>query len=80
MQNNIQRVPISQFDAYAADLWLLAPPCQPYTRQGLKKGSQDARAESFLSLLDRCTYVPFARASASLPCLLTGNADDFLLR
>lgn len=53
-QNNIQRVPISQFDAYAADLWLLSPPCQPYTRQGLKKGSEDARASSFLSLLERC--------------------------
>ena len=57
MQNNIQRVPIGQLDAYQADLWLLAPPCQPYTRQGLRKDSGDNRAQSFLSILDRCVLL-----------------------
>lgn len=36
-----------------ADIWLLAPPCQPYTRRGLKRGSSDGRAGSFLKLLQR---------------------------
>jgi len=33
-------------------MWLASPPCQPYTRQGLQKGSQDERAKSFLFLLN----------------------------
>ena len=40
-------------DAYEADVWLLSPPCQPYTRQGLQLGSQDPRAESFILLLEK---------------------------
>eukprot|EP00892_Ulva_mutabilis_P011080 jgi/Ulvmu1/8344/UM042_0050.1 len=32
---------------------MLAPPCQPYTRQGLKKDAGDARAKSFVALLAR---------------------------
>eukprot|EP00232_Nephroselmis_pyriformis_P016455 CAMPEP_0182898590 /NCGR_PEP_ID=MMETSP0034_2-20130328/27577_1 /TAXON_ID=156128 /ORGANISM="Nephroselmis pyriformis, Strain CCMP717" /LENGTH=192 /DNA_ID=CAMNT_0025032571 /DNA_START=86 /DNA_END=660 /DNA_ORIENTATION=+ len=39
-------------DKYAADLWMLSPPCQPYTRQGLKRDGDDGRARSFLKLLD----------------------------
>jgi tRNA (cytosine38-C5)-methyltransferase len=30
----------------------MSPPCQPYTRIGLQQGSVDARAKSFLHLLD----------------------------
>ncbi len=47
-------------------MWLLAPPCQPYTRRGLKKGADDGRAGSFLSLLRRlptlkvCCYHPLS--------------------
>lgn len=33
-------------------MWLLSPPCQPYTRQGLQKQSADARASSFLRILE----------------------------
>lgn len=38
--------------SYHAQAWLLSPPCQPYTRQGLQKGSADARASSFLKILE----------------------------
>ncbi|KAI7989949.1 tRNA (cytosine(38)-C(5))-methyltransferase 2 [Camellia lanceoleosa] len=38
--------------SYRAHAWLLSPPCQPYTRQGLQKGSADARASSFLKILE----------------------------
>ncbi|KAK9834710.1 hypothetical protein WJX74_008385 [Apatococcus lobatus] len=48
---NIQAIPRSRLEKLAADLWMMAPPCQPYTRRGLKKGHGDARAGSFLSLL-----------------------------
>ncbi len=44
---------MAQLDKYAADLWVLSPPCQPFTRQGLKKDVQDFRAAPFQALLGR---------------------------
>ncbi|WIA16207.1 hypothetical protein OEZ85_012920 [Tetradesmus obliquus] len=52
-QVDIEHMTAAQLDAYAADLWLLAPPCQPFTRQGAQLGAQDNRSRSFLNLLDR---------------------------
>lgn len=52
-QGNIEALSVQQLDKLCADMWLLAPPCQPYTRQGLKKESQDNRAASFLVLLQK---------------------------
>ncbi|KAL7175248.1 hypothetical protein ACSBR2_028953 [Camellia fascicularis] len=49
---NIQTLSAADLDSYRAHAWLLSPPCQPYTRQGLQKGSADARASSFLKILD----------------------------
>ncbi|VVB17205.1 unnamed protein product [Arabis nemorensis] len=51
-QGNIQSLTASDLDRYNADAWLLSPPCQPYTRQGLQKHSGDARAYSFLKILE----------------------------
>ncbi|XP_059275072.1 tRNA (cytosine(38)-C(5))-methyltransferase 2 isoform X2 [Lycium ferocissimum] len=51
-QGNIQTLSAVNLDSYNADAWLLSPPCQPYTRQGLQKGSSDARASSFLKILE----------------------------
>ncbi|KAL2914520.1 hypothetical protein HK105_205869 [Polyrhizophydium stewartii] len=42
----------AELAAARADLWMLAPPCQPYSRKGARLQSRDARAESFLKLLD----------------------------
>lgn len=50
-QGNIETLSAADLDSYGAHAWLLSPPCQPYTRQGLKKGSADARASSFLKIL-----------------------------
>jgi hypothetical protein len=36
---------------HQAQLWLLAPPCQPYTRRGLQQDTEDGRAASLLKLL-----------------------------
>jgi site-specific DNA-cytosine methylase len=38
---------------YEADLWWLSPPCQPFTRRGLRRDEADPRARSLLALLDR---------------------------
>eukprot|EP00850_Spirogloea_muscicola_P003945 SM000016S01933 [mRNA] locus=s16:758452:762292:+ [translate_table: standard] len=52
-QGNVQRLSVRELDKYDSDVWLMSPPCQPYTRQGLKKDSSDGRATSFLSLLEK---------------------------
>ncbi|CAN1158948.1 tRNA (cytosine(38)-C(5))-methyltransferase 2 [Linum perenne] len=51
-QGNIQSLTAFDLDNYRAHAWLLSPPCQPYTRQGLQKHSGDARAFSFLRILE----------------------------
>ncbi|CAN6456167.1 unnamed protein product [Victoria cruziana] len=51
-QGNIGSLTVADLDKYAAHAWLLSPPCQPYTRQGLQRDADDARAFSFLRILD----------------------------
>uniref|UniRef100_A0A1D1Z9F8 tRNA (Cytosine(38)-C(5))-methyltransferase n=2 Tax=Anthurium amnicola TaxID=1678845 RepID=A0A1D1Z9F8_9ARAE len=51
-QGNIQSLTAVELDKYGAHAWLLSPPCQPYTRQGLQKHSADARASSFIKILE----------------------------
>ncbi|XP_073114909.1 tRNA (cytosine(38)-C(5))-methyltransferase 2 [Elaeis guineensis] len=51
-QGNIQTLTAIDLDKYGAHAWLLSPPCQPYTRQGLQKGSADVRAFSFIKILE----------------------------
>ncbi|KNA21545.1 hypothetical protein SOVF_042200 [Spinacia oleracea] len=51
-QGNIQSLTAADLDKYQAHAWLLSPPCQPYTRQGLQRDSSDARAFSFLNILE----------------------------
>ena len=46
------QVPRRVLEEAAAELWMLAPPCQPYTRRGLKQDADDGRARSFLKILD----------------------------
>ncbi|KAI8388852.1 S-adenosyl-L-methionine-dependent methyltransferase [Radiomyces spectabilis] len=48
----IETLSTEYYDKIAADVWTMSPPCQPYTRIGLKQGSQDGRAKSFLHLLE----------------------------
>ncbi|WCJ30242.1 tRNA (cytosine(38)-C(5))-methyltransferase 2 [Euphorbia peplus] len=62
-QGNIQSLTAADLDSYRAHAWLLSPPCQPYTRQGLQKHSGDARALSFLSILE---LIPQAKHPPSL--------------
>ncbi|KAJ0971251.1 hypothetical protein J5N97_019210 [Dioscorea zingiberensis] len=51
-QGNIQSLTASDLDKYRAHAWLLSPPCQPYTRQGLQKHSADPRAFSFVKIIE----------------------------
>ena len=38
---------------WQADLWWISPPCQPFTRRGLRRDHQDSRTQSFLEILNR---------------------------
>lgn len=51
-QKNLEGITSEQLDKLDADCWTMSPPCQPYTRQGKQEASKDARAKSFLHLLD----------------------------
>ncbi|CAI5498325.1 unnamed protein product [Closterium sp. Naga37s-1] len=52
-QGNVQTMSAAALDAWRAHAWLMSPPCQPYTRQGLKRDCEDGRATSFLAMLQR---------------------------
>ncbi|XP_074582033.1 tRNA (cytosine(38)-C(5))-methyltransferase 2 [Curcuma longa] len=56
-QGNIQILSPVDLDKYEAHAWLLSPPCQPYTRQGLKKDSTDARSFSFIKILENMPHM-----------------------
>ncbi|PKC04672.1 S-adenosyl-L-methionine-dependent methyltransferase [Rhizophagus irregularis] len=56
---SIESLPISYYDSFNANIWLMSPPCQPYTRMGLHQGSSDPRAKSFLYLIDMLSKMSF---------------------
>lgn len=40
-----------ELDCLKADVFVLSPPCQPFTRQGLRRDNTDRRTDSFFHLL-----------------------------
>ncbi|GBC08991.1 hypothetical protein RclHR1_08530002 [Rhizophagus clarus] len=58
-QRSIESLPLSYYDSFNANIWLMSPPCQPYTRMGLHQGSSDPRAKSFLYLIDMLSKMSF---------------------
>lgn len=51
LQRNINSLSVTECDELNASLWTMSPPCQPFTRQGLKKDVTDARCDSFIHLM-----------------------------
>jgi len=51
-QRSCESLTADDLEKFGATIWLMSPPCQPYSRNGHRKGSGDARAEGFLSLMD----------------------------
>ncbi|CAE7447216.1 DNMT2, partial [Symbiodinium necroappetens] len=47
---SIDRLPDGAFDG--GDLWLMSPPCQPFTRTGKQKDLEDPRCKALLRLLE----------------------------
>jgi len=61
---------IKQDQIKEADLWWMSPPCLPYTRKGNSCDIEDARAKSFLNLIDLCEKILPAR-------ILLENVPEF---
>ncbi|KAI8829491.1 S-adenosyl-L-methionine-dependent methyltransferase [Chytridium lagenaria] len=49
---DITSLTAEDLDVLRADIWLMSPPCQPYTRNGPRLMSKDRRAGSFLKMLE----------------------------
>lgn len=61
LQRNICGLTAQELDSFAADLFTLSPPCQPFTRQGKMGDSSDHRTDSFfhmMELLNFMTHLP----------------------
>ncbi|KAJ3291253.1 C-5 cytosine-specific DNA methylase [Rhizoclosmatium sp. JEL0117] len=54
---DISLLKASDFDSIGASLWVMSPPCQPYTRNGSRLNSKDARAHSFINLLQEISLM-----------------------
>eukprot|EP00930_Biecheleria_cincta_P055823 TRINITY_DN42080_c0_g1_i1.p1 TRINITY_DN42080_c0_g1~~TRINITY_DN42080_c0_g1_i1.p1 ORF type:complete len:441 (-),score=86.93 TRINITY_DN42080_c0_g1_i1:22-1344(-) len=48
----IERIPDEELDALRADVWLMSPPCQPFTRSGLRRDHEDDRSRALLHLVE----------------------------
>eukprot|EP01116_Phalansterium_solitarium_P003708 TRINITY_DN14531_c0_g1_i1.p1 TRINITY_DN14531_c0_g1~~TRINITY_DN14531_c0_g1_i1.p1 ORF type:complete len:344 (+),score=101.51 TRINITY_DN14531_c0_g1_i1:300-1331(+) len=71
-QRSVESVTAAQLDKYSADLWMMSPPCQPYSRLGKQQGSADPRAKGFLHLID---LLPQLRSSPTY--ILIENVKGF---
>lgn len=47
----MEHLPLEYYEKMSADIWLLSPPCQPFTRGGKQQDAADARSTGFLYLL-----------------------------
>ena len=48
---NVEHLPVKYYEDLRADIWLMSPPCQPYTRGGSLLDDQDNRAIGLLHLV-----------------------------
>nr|XP_053628496.1 tRNA (cytosine(38)-C(5))-methyltransferase-like isoform X1 [Cherax quadricarinatus] len=56
--HNIMGLNVDELRKLNPDIIMMSPPCQPFTRQGLKRDVEDARTSSFLHLLALLEEVP----------------------
>jgi tRNA (cytosine38-C5)-methyltransferase len=51
VNRTIESIPLKQWEKWQADVWLMSPPCQPFTRQGKQDDLHDRRTDGFVYLL-----------------------------
>ena len=52
---NICGISAEDLDRFCPDVFVLSPPCQPFTRQGLRRDNVDRRTDSFFHLMETMT-------------------------
>ena len=57
-QTDLEKVTAVELAAFAADLWWLSPPCQPYSVRGRQHDLDDPRARSLLRLIEVFPALP----------------------
>ena len=53
VRRTIESLPDADYRDWAADLWWMSPPCQPYTRRGLQRDTRDPRALPLMAVIER---------------------------
>jgi len=71
-QRNIQSITTEELDGLNAQLFVMSPPCQPFTRQGKRMDTADNRTNSFMHLLE-----VFSRLTNPPEFLLLENVKGF---
>ncbi|XP_071489483.1 tRNA (cytosine(38)-C(5))-methyltransferase-like [Diadema antillarum] len=51
LQRNLEGFTTDDFDSFDADMIVMSPPCQPFTRVGLKGDKNDARTNAFFNIM-----------------------------
>ncbi len=54
----IEALGAGELARWRADLWWLSPPCQPFTRRGLRRDDADPRSASLLHLIELLDQAP----------------------
>lgn len=68
LEKNIAGLSLDDFASFDADLWWLSPPCQPFTKRGLRGDVDDLRTKSFLRVCGAIADVrPRAVAMENVP-------------
>lgn len=76
----IESLPAHTLREWNADLWWISPPCQPFTRRGLRRDHRDSRTQSFLEILNRLKEVtPRYLAIENVPGFQGSTTHSLLL-
>ncbi len=77
----IESLPTSRLSTFAADLWWMSPPCQPFTAQGQRRDLHDARTQSFIMLLRQLASVrPTYVAMENVPGFFSSETRKLFLQ
>ena len=72
LNRNICGMTAKELDRFKPDVFVLSPPCQPFTRQGHRRDNEDRRTDSFFHLMSLLVEMQ------APPCyILTENVQGF---
>ncbi len=76
-KRDLERITADELAAYAADVWWMSPPCQPYSVRGVHKDLEDPRARSLIRLADIFPLIPCDRLPSHIAIEnVTGFAES----